>query len=50
MPRKNEFNSTHHELTSRIAKLEAGQKEIQLLLNEILITLSNKSLTEKLNK
>jgi len=37
MPRTNEFNSTHHEITSRIARLESVQKQILQLLNRILI-------------
>ena len=37
MPRTNEFNSTHHEIVSKIARLEAVQKQVLQLLNRILI-------------
>ena len=43
MPRTNKYVSVHDEITSRIASLEATQKDIQQLLNSILIILQNKS-------
>ncbi len=43
MPRTNKYVSVNDEITSRIASLEATQKDIQQLLNSILIILQNKS-------
>ena len=43
MPRKNEFNSTHDELVTKIERLESTQKHIIQLLNKINSLLQNKS-------